>query len=132
MLDCGIDCPSTSDYMVDHVLHFGRRYPSYRGGLISSTQDQVIRTFFSFGGNDCQPTSIGADAVGADIYQAGLGYFRDTVTAAHARFATFFIGNQTRHIWLMDDVPFATTVGGVSIKQWLGALLDGNLDDVGP
>jgi hypothetical protein len=51
MLDCGADCPSPSDYMIDHVLHFGWRYPSYRGGLIASAQDSTISWFFSFGAN---------------------------------------------------------------------------------
>ncbi len=134
MLDCGIDCPSTSDYMVDHVLHFGWRYPSYRGGLISATEDATIRTFFSFGVDDCHPTSntVGPNAVPADLYQAGLGYFRDTMTAQHAPFSTFFLGGESRHIWLMDDARFATTVGGVSVKQWVGQLLDGDPGNVGP
>jgi hypothetical protein len=132
MLDCGVDCPSSSDYMIDHVLHFGWRYPSYRGGLISSAADETIRNFISFGGNDCAPTHIGFDAVSPDVYQAGLIRFRDTMTAEHAPFGTFLLGSQTHHIWLMNDVSFAAAVGGTSIKQWVGALLAGNVSNVGP
>lgn len=132
MLDCGVDCPSSSDYMVDQVLHFGWRYPTYRAGLISSTGDETIRMFFSFGVNDCNPDRITAANVSPEAYLAGLTSLRDTMTAEHASFGTFLLGGQTRHIWLMDDIPFAASVGGTSIKQWVGALLNGNVTNVGP
>jgi hypothetical protein len=132
MLDCGVDCPSSSDYMIDQVRHFGWRYPSYRGGLISSTADETIRTFFSFGANDCNPDHIGADGFSADAYLTGLTRLRDTMTAEHAPFGTFLLGNQTRHIWLMDDIPFAASVGGTSLKQWVTGLLNGSVTNVGP
>jgi hypothetical protein len=126
MLDCGADCPSTGDYMIDQVLHFGWRYPSYRGGLISSAQDSTISFFFSFGRNGCQ----GGTLAPAD-YQAGLLDFRGQLQAQGTPFGTYYIPS-THHIWLMRDADFATSVNGVALKQWLADLLAGSVRHVGP
>ena len=126
MLECGADCPSTSDYMIDHVLHFGWRYPSYRGGLISSSQDSTISLFFSFGRKGC----MGGTLVPAE-FQAGLLAFRGQLQVEGTPFGTYFIpGNQ--HIWLMSDAGFAANVNGVALKRWLADLLAGSVSHVGP
>lgn len=126
MPDCGADCPSASDYMIDHVLHFGWRYPSYRGGLISSSHDATINFFFSFGLNGCQ----GGIIAPAD-YEAGLLAFRGQLQAQGTSFGTYFIPD-TRHIWIMSDSGFATAVNGVMLKQWVTDLLAGSVAHVGP
>jgi Pectinacetylesterase len=126
MLDCGVDCPSTSDYMIDFVLHFGWRYPSYRGGLISSSQDATVSLFFGFGGNGC----AGGTLAPAD-FQAGLLAVRGQIQAQGTPFGTYYIPG-TQHIWLMSDSGFATTVDGVALKQWLADLLAGSVSHVGP
>lgn len=128
LADCGVDCPSSSDYMFDQVFHFGRRFPSYRGGLISSTQDDVIRFFLSYGTNDC----AGGGTIDPGTFQSGLLAFRDQVHARHSAFGTYFIGGNAGHIWLMSDDQYGTTVGGVSVKNWLADLLAGQIADVGP
>jgi hypothetical protein len=126
MLECGADCPSTSDYMIDHVLHFGWRYPSYRGGLISSSQDSTISLFFSFGRKAC----MGGSLAPAE-FQAGLLAFRGQLQVEGTPFGTYFIpGNQ--HIWLMSDAGFAANVNGVALKRWLSDLLAGSVSHVGP
>jgi len=126
MRDCGGDCPSSSDYMIDHLLHFGWRYPGYRAGLISSSQDANISLFFSFGQNGCQGGTIAPED-----YQAGLLALRRQLQAQGTPFGTYFIPG-THHIWTMSDSAFATSVGGVSLKQWLAGLLAGSVDHVGP
>jgi hypothetical protein len=124
--DCGLDCPSASDYMIDFVLHFGWRYPSYRGGLISSSQDATISLFLGFGQNGC----TGGPVAPAD-YQAGLLAFRGQVQVQGTPFGTYYIPS-TQHIWLMSDSGFSTSVNGVPLKQWLGDLLGGTVSHVGP
>ncbi|HXJ19224.1 MAG TPA: pectin acetylesterase-family hydrolase [Polyangia bacterium] len=127
MLDCGADCPSTSDYMIDNVLHFGWRYPSYRGGLISSTRDSTIDWFFSFGSDGCQG---GATIPPAD-FQAGLLAVRGQFRVQGTAFGTYYISD-TNHIWLMSDEHFNASVNGVTLKQWVADLLAGSVSDVGP
>jgi hypothetical protein len=126
MLDCGGDCPNPNDYMIDHVLHFGWRYPSYRGGLISASQDSTINLFFSFGRNGC----TGGTITPAD-FQAGLLAFRGQLQVEGTPFGTYYIP-QPQHIWLMSDSGFATTVNGVTVKQWLTDLIAGTVSHVGP
>lgn len=128
LADCGIDCPSSSDYMFDEVMHFGRRFPTYRSGLISSTQDSVISYFLSFGNNDC----AGGGTIDPGTYQSGLLAFRDQVHAQHSPFGTYFIGNDARHAWLLAADQYAVSVGGISLKSWLADLLAGQISDVGP
>jgi hypothetical protein len=132
LADCGADCPSTSDYMIDNVLHFGWRYPSYRGGLISSAHDATVSWFFSFGQNGCQGGTIAP----AD-FQAGLLAVRGQLAAQGTPFGTYYISDpnhvmDSRHIWLMSDDGFAATVNGVSLKQWLAGLIAGTVSHVGP
>ena len=59
--------------MFDEVTHFGRRFPTYRSGLISSTKDSIISYFLSFGTNDC----AGGGTIDPGTYQSGLLAFRD-------------------------------------------------------
>jgi hypothetical protein len=126
MLDCGADCPSSSDYMIDFPLHFGWRYPSYRSGLISSFQDATISLFFGFGQNGC----AGATLAAAD-FQAGLMSVRGQLQVQGTPFGTYYIPG-IQHIWLMSDSGFATTVNGVPLKQWVADLLAGSVSHVGP
>jgi hypothetical protein len=126
MPDCAGDCPSSSDYMIDFVLHFGWRYPSYRAGLISSNHDGNISLFFGFGQKGC----AGGTVAPAD-YQAGLMSVRGQVQAQGTPFGTYYIPS-TQHIWLMSDTGFATSVNGVPLKQWLAELLAGTVTHVGP
>jgi Pectinacetylesterase len=126
MLDCGVDCPSSSDYMIDFVLHFGWRYPSYRGGLISSSQDATIGLFLGFGQKDCAGGTLAPGA-----FQAGLLAFRGQVQAQGTPFGTYYIPG-TQHIWLLSDSGFTASVSGVPLKQWLADLLAGTVRHVGP
>jgi len=126
MPDCAGDCPSSSDYMIDFVLHFGWRYPSYRAGLTSSNHDGNISLFFGFGQKGC----AGGTVAPAD-YQAGLMSVRGQVQAQGTPFGTYYIPS-TQHIWLMSDTGFATSVNGVPLKQWLAELLAGTVTHVGP
>jgi hypothetical protein len=126
MLDCGVDCPSSSDYMIDFPLHFGWRYPSYRSGLISSSQDGTINVFFNFGQNGC----LGGILAPSD-FLAGLMSVRGQMQAQGTPFGTYYI-NSTKHVWLLDQAGFDTSVNGVPLKQWLADLLAGTVSHVGP
>jgi hypothetical protein len=127
LADCGADCPHGNDYMLDQAIHFGWRYPSYRSGLISSAQDATIGFFFSFGRANCTGGSLSPTD-----FQNGLLAFRARMQQEATPFATFYIGGESRHIWLMSDAMYATTVNGFSMKRWLADLLDGTIESVGP
>jgi hypothetical protein len=124
--DCAGDCPDTGDYMIDDLFHFFWRYPSLRGGLISSSQDSTINFFFSFGAGNCAGGSIAATD-----FTAGLLDFRAQVQQGGLPFGTYYLPD-TRHIWLMSDDGFAASVSGVPLKQWVAGLLGGATDHVGP
>jgi hypothetical protein len=125
--DCAGDCPLANDYMIDDLFHFVWRYPSYRIALISSIQDATIDFFFSYGYMNCAGGTIPPAN-----YEAGLLDLRSELQqAGQTSFSTYYIPD-TRHIWLMTDAGFATSVGGVPLKQWVGNLLGGASVSVGP
>jgi hypothetical protein len=127
--DCAGDCPYTNDYMIDDLFHFVYRYPSYRIALISSMQDATDDLFFSFGYLNCTSTST---TIPADVYEAGLLDLRNELQqAGEGSFSTYYIPGAD-HIYLMSDTAFATSVGGVPLKQWVGNLLGGASVSVGP
>jgi hypothetical protein len=133
LADCGRDCPNANDYMVDLSLHYPKAYPQTQTGQISATQDQVIRIFFGFGLNNCEPL---LPLVGAASYADGLTAFRASVASAGAKFATYYISSPAadagHHIWLMESSYYAKSVGGTDLRTWVGSLLAGSAQHVGP
>jgi len=128
LADCAGDCPSANDYMIDDLFHFVWRYPDYRIALISSTQDAIDDLFFSFGYMNCTADTT----IPGAIYEAGLVDLRNELQqAGQGSFSTYYIPG-TGHIWLMTDAGFATSVGGVPLKRWVGDLLGGASVSVGP
>jgi hypothetical protein len=133
LADCGSDCPNASEYMEDLALHYSKAYPQAHAGLISSTQDATIRLFFGFGLSDC--TAV-FGLVSSTNYANGLTAFRTSVDEAGAKLATYYISSPTldatHHIWLMDSTYYAKSVGGTDLRAWVGALLAGTAQHVGP
>jgi hypothetical protein len=132
LADCGSDCPNANDFMEDLSLHTPNAYPQTQTGLISATQDQVIRIFFGFGLNNCEPI---LPLVGAASYADGLTAFRTSVASAGAKFATYYISSPAAdagHHWLMESSYYAKSVGGTDLRTWVSSLLAGNAQHVGP
>jgi hypothetical protein len=133
LADCGGDCPNANEYMMDMALHYAKAYPQAHAGLISSTQDQVIRLFFGFGLNDCRSV---LGSVEATSYANGLTAFRTSADTAGAKLASYYISlptsDATHHMWLMDSTYYAKSVGGIDLRTWVGALLAGTAQHVGP
>ena len=92
--DCGSACPNPDDFTTSWVLFLLEKYAKgpnanrFRGGLISATHDLVIRTFFGFGGNDCNPTIL--TPLKADDYAQGLADIRSVVMPRTSLFGTFY------------------------------------------
>lgn len=134
LADCGGDCPNANEYMLDLALHYAKAYPQAHAGLISSTQDATISLFFGFGASNC--AAIIPTPVSGTSYTNGLTSFRASVDAAGASLATYYISSPTsdatHHIWLMGSTYYAKSVGGTDLRSWVGSLLAGTAQHVGP
>src|SRR5262249_39591433 len=96
-------------------------------GLISSTQDGVISTFYGYGTNDCTSSTPLPGAT----YEQGLDDLRAHYFSASGRWGTYFI-NSTNHTWLLGPGFYTTSVNGTALSTWVGDLIAGKASNVGP
>jgi hypothetical protein len=113
--------------IVNYATYLAGRWPGARLGLISSTQDSVISTFYGFGTNGCTSSTPLPGAV----YAAGLDDLRKNYLAPTGLWGTYFV-DSTTHTYLLGPGFYLTTVKTQRLTTWVGALLDGQLLDVGP
>jgi Pectinacetylesterase len=113
--------------IVNYITYLNERWPKSPKGLISSTQDAVISTFFGFGSDDCTATTPLSGAT----YAAGLEDLRDNYLAESPLWGTYFVDSIT-HTYLLGPGFYTTTVNGELLTTWVGDLLDGQPDNVGP
>ncbi|MGZ3418791.1 MAG: pectin acetylesterase-family hydrolase [Polyangiales bacterium] len=129
--DCGLACPKVDDFVTDYVQFLIDKYAKgsaaskFMAGLVSSTGDSVISTFFGFGANDCTMTA----PLSAATYKAGLSGIRSLIQPQTDHFGTFYY-ESTLHTTLLTDVAtgvtgglYDTNVGGIKLTDWLADLL---------
>lgn len=96
-------------------------------GLISSTHDSVISTFFGFGHDDCGvPLPLSGSA-----FAAGLADLRDNHLASSGHWGTYFV-NSITHTYLIGPGFYTTQVGNKPLTSWVKELLAGQTSHVKP
>jgi cysteine-rich repeat protein len=135
---CGADCPDENDFASGFIDHVVKTYPTARLGVFSNTADTVIRTFMGFGWcdgvrDDCSgvPTNVPADT-----YEEGLLALR----AKYASRAGSYLIGQTRagyafgtgHTVLRSPTFWTTVIDGTSVADWVGGVIAGDVEQVGP
>jgi hypothetical protein len=127
-----------SDYLI-------AKHPTSRIAVVSSMQDEVIRLFFTPGENECatlstaDPLAItlgqigGAQIFPAAKYESGLLGLRAKYLAT-GRYASYFLTgpNITLHQHTMRPRFFDPTAGSVSIAEFVGDFLNGEMTQIGP
>jgi len=128
--DCGGDCNDPSNDLLLFWKHLPKTYASSRFGFIDSTGDSVISTFFGYGANDC----TGFAALTPSQYEAGLLDMRAQVQG-DANAGSFLYGG-IDHTTLVDAYGTRTTPaadgGTVRFEDWVAALVNGVVTNVGP
>ncbi len=123
--DCGADCPDPTNFLVDYAKHIAKTYPNATMGLMDSTGDGVIASFFGFGASNCAASV----PLSAQTYQAGLDDLRSQL-AFDKNFASFYFpGIDHTSLVLGYDLRYA---GGVKLTDWIAQLLAGNAQNAGP
>ncbi len=125
--DCGGDCADGSHILIDFLKHASRTYPDVPFGLVESTADWVISIFFGFGEGNCTGFSQMSDA----SFTAGLQDIRGQLAGQNNFGAYLFPGLD--HTTLLDATTFDTrTVANVKLTDYIAALLNGQVSNVGP
>lgn len=122
-----------------------RKYPGLRIGVISRTQDDVMRLFFAAGNSLCSnydsadPVGLSLGPIGspssllpAQVYTDGLNDLRARY-APTDRISTFWIEtpNPTFHQHLFRD-SFYESLSGSTVAKWASDLSTGKVQQVGP
>jgi len=129
-----------------------RSLPSLAGStafaLVSTSQDEVIRLFFSQGNNNCASDNatwdglaqlLGGGYAGAQ-YTQGLNDLLSTFQCT-GRFAGYLIGGQNvnylnptyhQHIFRDEFYKALTNDGGITMAQWTSDFVAGKPTIVGP
>ncbi len=143
--DCMACLHSDGGGLINLAAFLAMKHPNSRIGLVSSTEDEVIRAFFSSGLHDCSnfenasPVSaalaplLGETFPAAD-YAAGLTDLRDAFSKTK-RFATYYMGSDNvkdlhQHLWRPRF--YQKAAGSSTIADWVASFLEGDMLQVGP
>ena len=113
--------------LVNYADHLAATWPNSRLGLISSTRDSVISTFFGYGADGCTKTT----PIPGDVYAEGLMDLRDNHLSSASGWGSYYV-DSTTHTYLIGPGFYLAQVNGVKLTQWMRDLLSGYPSHVGP
>ena len=122
--DCNLGDGGASGGLVNAVPFLINKYPQGRFGLLSADQDSTIRTFMSFGNDDCQNINGLPGSYPGDQYSKGLADLRDKYLKPTGRTSTYYVPGET-HTFLYSDGFYSTKVGNVALTDWVAGILNG-------
>jgi hypothetical protein len=143
--DCTQCQQSDGGGMVHYANYLMQKHPKMKIALVSSTQDEVIRLFFSPGLDNCVNyntataggivllQSNALDYMPAATFTSGLTDLRSTYQST-GRFATYFLGNSNatyhQHTWRARF--YDPSAGTETIAAFVTNFLNGTVETIGP
>jgi hypothetical protein len=142
LADCGADCTTdagldTGNFGINVMKHLGKKYPTRKFGLIESTGDVTITSFFGFGDNGaCK----GFAPVLEPDFINGLLDIRAQM-AFTPNFGTFYFGGadhqkHTSYEGSLDERMSTDNLDGgtgpTALYEWTANMLKGTVTNVGP
>ena len=117
------------------VPYLADKYPDNRMGLVTSTQDGTIRSFYGYGYPDCVAGASDPLMPGS-VYEGGITQLRDVELAAHPNFRVYSKDSMD-HVWLLftpDTISPHSDGTGEHLGKWLTDMLnpDATWDSVAP
>jgi hypothetical protein len=109
------------------VFFSAQKYPNARLGIISATEDDVMRFFFAFGENEC----AGAASYPSGKYTQALQDLRQLAAPYSGQFGSYYVPG-IEHMYLSFDDFYEPLSGGVTIASWVSDLIAGTARNVGP
>ncbi|MFK7797981.1 MAG: pectin acetylesterase-family hydrolase [Aureispira sp.] len=103
--------------------YLSNKHPNVQFGLISATEDLVIREFLGYGANNCASTTVVPAPVAAADYSNALMDLRNVVFARHTNWKTYYV-NGIGHTFNLLPGTMKREVNGVQFGAWLNNLRD--------
>ena len=102
------------------------KYPNFNFGLLSTYGDQVIRSFYSFGKDNCAP--VPSSLITGTEFKNELLDLKQNVLDNHSNWKVFYT-NGTGHTFLGSST-LGQSVNGVTLNQWIQDLRAGSALDL--
>ncbi len=119
--------PSQGGGIINIGKFIATKHKTQHLALVSATHDTTIRFFFGFGADDCNAL---IPSTPADAFEAALIDARDNYFNEPGVWGSFFV-NSDQHTWISSSY-YTASVGGTSLVDWVGKLIDGQPTHVGP
>jgi hypothetical protein len=124
--DC-VDCFNDDGGGISNLAaYLGDKWGEQRLALFSNTRDNIIRTFFGYGLNNCAGGTYGGSQ-----FEQGLFHLRDEILGDSPTWGSYFIDG-IGHTVLAGPAYFTTKVDNIPLTEWIEELLAGNASHVGP
>jgi hypothetical protein len=126
--------------LINISKYYEKKHPHFSLAMISSMQDEVIRSFYAPGLNNCSGFETGDPAPAVlisfpgDQYEAGLIALRKQYEPT-GKFASYYINgafNKTYHQHIWRPRFYEAAQGGVTINKFVSDFLAGKMTQVGP
>jgi hypothetical protein len=107
------------------VSYLADAHPDRRLGLVTSSRDGTIRSFYGYGYPDCQAGAAGFP-MPETAFEAGITQLRDVALADHPNFRVY-TKDSGEHVWLLfppDTVSPHKDGSGKHLAAWLDEMLD--------
>ncbi len=153
--DCA-ECSDPDGGIANIVPYWLHKYPNIKLGMVSSIHDQIIRLFLSAGQNNCSDTDpnllSGLALQGSDVpsfdagmYNNGLDDLRSEYVCT-GKISSYFIGTGDpdasdsngsidtlhEHIFRPRFYDALAGPGSPTLAQWMGDVVAGKIEQVGP
>lgn len=121
------DCDVSTGHVTEPVMRWSIGYTkNYRMGLISSSEDAVIKLFYAYGLNDCANLDGLFAFYPMGLYPEGLRDFQERLMADNPGFRSFIVDSPS-HVWTVQS-PGQVTSKGVVLRDWINDFLDPESD----
>jgi hypothetical protein len=123
--DCAA-CRQADGGGLENALPFlADKYADRRLGLVTSTRDGTIRSFYGYGYPDCV-AGASDPLMPEDVYAGGIAELRDQKLADHPNFR-IYSKDSAEHVWLLfspETISPNTDGSGKVLSDWLDEMLD--------
>ncbi len=114
------DCfPDNGGGLINLVTFIGEEHSDSILALISSEEDNTIRSFFGFGSNDCNAV---IPSMKASLFTEGLYDLRDNALKTGGAWGSFFLPGDT-HTWIGDNGVYSAEVSDMLLIDWITDIL---------
>lgn len=126
------DCPACETEegggMAEYFVYLSEQFPAAHLGLVASSRDQIVRIFFGYGLDSCQPPP-GLPDLGEDVLSEAVADLRANIL--DGRFVTYVVDSDL-HTWIATPEFYEIESGGTPLQAWFGEFLAGTAADIGP